>query len=172
MYISDDISKIWSSFNMLKSMIESSKTTHIPHNMTWEGCGGRVVFHVTWDFCTVFSVINHVISFNGVLFPLWSPAHYFPCDLWLLVIMGKCLHTKLKSNEWPTDAIDTPAKPLHNHGIVSVHFNQGDLEQTKWRQLYSHLHMAIYLNVDECWLTSLMSQHYFAWIPPMYMLIL
>ncbi len=45
----------------------------------------------------------------------------------------------------PTFATLIPSKPLHNHGIVSVHFNilllHGDLWQTKEELSYVHLHI-------------------------------
>ncbi len=50
-----------------------------------------------------------------------------------------------------------PAKPMHNHDIVSVHFNHFHCMRI-CDKLSKHLSMLtyIYLNMDECWLTSSM----------------
>ncbi len=55
-----------------------------------------------------------------------------------------------------------PAKPLHNHDIVSVHFNHF-YYMGMCDKLSRHLAMLtyIYLNVDECGLTSSMPQQRF-----------
>ncbi len=52
----------------------------------------------------------------------------------------------------------TPAKPLHNHDIVSVHFNHFNCMGI-CDKLSKQLSMLtyIYLNVDECWLTNSMA---------------
>ncbi len=44
-----------------------------------------------------------------------------------------------------------PAKPLHNHDIVSVHFNHFHCTEI-WDKLRKDLYMInyIYLDVDEC----------------------
>ncbi len=55
-----------------------------------------------------------------------------------------------------------PAKPLHNHDIVSVHFNHIPCTGI-CDKLSRHLSMLtyIYLNVDECSLTSFVPQQSF-----------
>ncbi len=58
-----------------------------------------------------------------------------------------------------TSSYVIPAKPLHNHDIVSVHFNNfhycTDICNKPRR--YLAMFTFIYLNVDGCWLISSMS---------------
>ncbi len=55
-----------------------------------------------------------------------------------------------------------PAEPLHNHDIISVQFNHFYCtEICKMPQRDLALFAYIYLNVDECWLTSSMLEQRF-----------
>ncbi len=63
-------------------------------------------------------------------------------------------HLTLWLNDWSTSQV-IPANPLYNHVIPSVHFNHFYFMEI-CDKLRKNLAMFtyIYLNVDECWLTS------------------
>ncbi len=71
----------------------------------------------------------------------------------------KYLHLKNVSHG---DKKIIPAKPLHNHDIVSIYFNHFYYTEF-YDKLRRDLAMftLIYLNVDDCWLTSSMPQQMF-----------
>ncbi len=74
-----------------------------------------------------------------------SIIHYIsPC-----IMAAWVLEIKSKPNYF------IPAKPLHNHDIVSVHFNYFYcmVISNKLNRVLAML-AYIYLNVDDCWLTS------------------
>ncbi len=84
--------------------------------------------------------------------PSWSYAY----SSWLILYDSMNIIPKTLTPDWPI-ADDIPANPLHNHDIVSVYFNHFHC-MTICDKLSRHLSMLtyIYLNVDECWLTSSM----------------
>ncbi len=72
-------------------------------------------------------------------------------------------HTRVFCTQWYMAwCLNIPARPLHNHDIVSVHFNHFYCTEI-CDKLGKDLAMFtyIYLNMDECWLTSSMPQQRF-----------
>ncbi len=76
--------------------------------------------------------------------------------------MSACSHTSGQTIVASSPGICIPAKPLHNHELVSERFNHFycmeicDKLSRDWAML-----SYIYLNVDECCLTSSMPQQRF-----------
>ncbi len=71
-------------------------------------------------------------------------------------------NTRSYQQKWSGGCVFIPAKPLHNHDIVSVHFNHFYCKEI-CDKLSRDIAMLtyIYLNVDDCWLTSSMPQQTF-----------
>ncbi len=103
------------------------------------------IHNVFYLYCRYICILYLISKRYLKKFMLFSPKHVSSCKCCIVLSANINLTPKL-------GIIYIPAKPLHNHDIVSVHLNH-----FYWTdicdKLRKNLAMLTYLDVDECWLT-------------------